>query len=223
MIVYSRRARQTPAIRYQLPQCRYEAHVRDRMKKTKTEDATINMNTEMGSSLLSEKLDQSNYSSWEYKMNQYLVGQRYWTYINDGQENKPEITNANYPTWEQGANRVMYFLATCVHDHMLSHIRDAKTPKEAWEYLKKIFSANTSARKLQLRQHKTKRHVRVELHRQDQEKLRLTLLNQRQHQRRRDGSCVLGRPCARIHHVEDDNLGERNLSLVVQPPINAIG
>ena len=35
---------------------------------------------------------------------------------------------------------------------MLSHIRDAKTPKEAWENLKKIFAVNTSARKLQLRQ-----------------------------------------------------------------------
>ena len=35
---------------------------------------------------------------------------------------------------------------------MLSHIRDTKTPKEAWENLKKIFAADTSARKLQLRQ-----------------------------------------------------------------------
>ena len=110
------------------------------------------MNTQMGSSLASEKLDQSNYSSWEYKMNQYLVGQGYRTYINNAQENKPEITNANYPTWEQGVSRVMYCLTTCVHDHMLSHIRDAKMPKEAWENLKKIFAANTSARKLQLRQ-----------------------------------------------------------------------
>ena len=63
---------------------------------------------------------------------------------------KPNITNANYPTWEKGASRVMYCLATCVHDHMFSHIRDAKTHKEAWENLKKIFAANTSARKLQL-------------------------------------------------------------------------
>ena len=46
----------------------------------------------------------------------------------------------------------MYCLATCVHDHMLSHIRDTKTPKEAWENLKKIFATNTTARKLQLRQ-----------------------------------------------------------------------
>ena len=35
---------------------------------------------------------------------------------------------------------------------MLSHIRDTKKPKEAWEKLKKIFTANTIARKLQLRQ-----------------------------------------------------------------------
>ena len=85
-------------------------------------------------------------------MNQYLVGQGYWSYINDTQENKPEITNANYPTWEQGASQIMYYLATCVHDHMLSHIRDAKTPREVWENLKKIFTENTSTHKLQLRQ-----------------------------------------------------------------------
>ena len=85
----------------------------------------------MGSSLPSEKLDRSNYSSWAYKMKQYLVSQGNWSYINGAQENKLKITNANYPTWEQGASQVMYCLATCVHDHMLSHIRDAKTPKEA--------------------------------------------------------------------------------------------
>ena len=89
------------------------------------------MNTQMGSSLPSEKLDRRNYSSWEYKMNQYLVGQGYSSYIIGTHENKPEITHANYLTWEQGASRVLYFLAICVHDHMLTHICDAKTPKEA--------------------------------------------------------------------------------------------
>ena len=49
--------------------------------------------------LPSEKLDRSNYSSWEYKMNQYLVGQGYGSYIIGAHENKPEITHANYPTW----------------------------------------------------------------------------------------------------------------------------
>ena len=35
---------------------------------------------------------------------------------------------------------------------MLVYIRESKTPKEAWGNLKKIFVANTAARKLQLRQ-----------------------------------------------------------------------
>ena len=39
----------------------------------------INMNTQMGSSLPSKKLDWSNYSSWENKMNQFLVRQGHWS------------------------------------------------------------------------------------------------------------------------------------------------
>ena len=40
---------------------------------------------------------------------------------------------------------------TCVDDHMLGYIREAKTPKEAWENLKiQIFAANTTTQKLQL-------------------------------------------------------------------------
>ena len=85
-------------------------------------------------------------------MKHYLVGQGYWSYIIGAHEDQPIITDPEYATWEQASSRIMYCLATCVHDHMLSHIRDAKTPKEAWENLKKIFAADTSARKLQLRQ-----------------------------------------------------------------------
>ena len=101
----------------------------------------------MGSALPSEKLDRNNFASWEYKMHQYLVG-----HIEGAHIDQPIKTAPQYATWVQAASRVMYCLATCVHDHMLGYIRDAKTPKEAWENLKKIFAANTSARKLQLRQ-----------------------------------------------------------------------
>ena len=106
----------------------------------------------MGSALPSEKLDRNNFASWEYKMHQYLVGQGYWSYIEGAHKDRPIKTDPGYATWEQAASRVMYCLATCVHDHMLGYIRDAKTPKEAWENLHKIFAANTTARRLQLRQ-----------------------------------------------------------------------
>ena len=62
------------------------------------------MNTQMGNTLHREKLDMSNFSSWEYKMNQYLVGQGYWSSIKGAFEEKPAITNGNYPAWAQGVS-----------------------------------------------------------------------------------------------------------------------
>ena len=58
------------------------------------------MNAQMGGLLPSEKVVTINLSTWEYKMNQYVVDQGYWRYIDDTLENKPDITNANYLTWE---------------------------------------------------------------------------------------------------------------------------
>ena len=110
------------------------------------------MNTQMGSALPSEKLDRNNFASWEYKMHEYLVRQGYWSYIKGAHEDQPVAPAPEYATWEQAASRVMYFLVTCVHDHTLGYIRETKTPKEAWEDLRKIFAANTTARRLQLRQ-----------------------------------------------------------------------
>ena len=81
-------------------------------------------------------------------MNMYLLGQGCWSYINDVEENRHNPKNANYSTWEQAASRAMYFLATSVEGHMLSHIRDTKRPNEAWDNPMKIFSTNTTAQKL---------------------------------------------------------------------------
>ena len=65
---------------------------------------------------------------------------------------KPNPIHIDYPTWEQATRRVLYCLASCVHDHMLDYIREAKMPKDAWENLEKILVANTTTRKLLLRQ-----------------------------------------------------------------------
>ena len=64
---------------------------------------------------------------------------------------KPAANSWNLAVWEQGASCVMYCLVTCVQDHMLSYIRDADTPKAAWDNLKRLFTTCTLARKLQLR------------------------------------------------------------------------
>ena len=44
----------------------------------------------MGSSFPMDKLDHNKYTSWEYKMHQYLVGQGYWSYIKGAYDMKLE-------------------------------------------------------------------------------------------------------------------------------------
>ena len=102
--------------------------------------------------LLTEKLDRSNYASWSYKMRQYLLGHGYWSYVDGANDVTLEPTHRDFPTWEQSASRVLYCFVSCVSEQLLSYIRDARTPKDAWGNLKKIFVASTTARKLQLRQ-----------------------------------------------------------------------
>ena len=126
------------------------------------------MNTQMGSALPSEKLDRNKFASWKYKMHQYLVGQVYWSYIKGAHEYQPDPTTLEYATWEQAANCVMYWLVTCIHDHMLGYIREAKTPKEAWENLRKDFRGRHNPKKAstppRVEQRPTKGHVHHKLH-----------------------------------------------------------
>ena len=110
------------------------------------------MDRAMASLLPTEKLDRNYYASWSYKMHQYLLGHGYWSYVEGANDEAPESTHRDFPVWEQSASRVLYCFASCVGEQLLIYIRDAKTPKGAWENLKKIFTASTTARELQLRQ-----------------------------------------------------------------------
>jgi hypothetical protein len=110
------------------------------------------MDRGVGSFLLTEKLDRTNYASWSYKMHQYLLGLGFWSYVDDANDTVPDPTDAGFVAWEKSASRVMYYFASYVGEQLLCYIRDAGMPKAAWENLKKIFVASTTARKLQLRQ-----------------------------------------------------------------------
>ena len=110
------------------------------------------MDRGMASSLPMEKLDRNNYASWSYKMHQYLLRHGYWSYVDGANDTTPKSTHRDFPAWEQSASRVLYCFASCVGEQLLSYIRDAKTPKDAWGNVKKIFAASTTTMRLQLRQ-----------------------------------------------------------------------
>ena len=80
----------------------YVVGICDQRKKLRRRMSTPTMNTQTGTSLPMENFDHNNFPSWDYKVNQYLVGQGYWGYID-----------------EQAMSRVLYCLGTRVYDQML--------------------------------------------------------------------------------------------------------
>ena len=92
-------------------------------------------------------------------MTNFLMGKGYWEYIEGDQEKAPEIPKDN-PTaaklktlkdWNQGAQKVMYWVSVSIQDTMIGHIQDATSPKEAWDRLLSFDTTNTKASKLQLK------------------------------------------------------------------------
>ena len=86
------------------------------------------MDRGMTSSLLTEKLNRSNYASWLYKMHQYMLGHWYQSYVEGANDATPDLTRRDF-----------------------LDIWDAKTPKDASVNLKRIFAAIKITRKLQVR------------------------------------------------------------------------
>ena len=111
------------------------------------------------SSIVNEKLDKNNFQAWKFRMTNFLNGKGYWEFIS-GDEKEPELPEENptpqqvqaFKAWHERASKVMYCLSISVTDVMIGHIQDAATPKDAWDTLVKLYSTNTKARKMQLKQ-----------------------------------------------------------------------
>ncbi|GMI76966.1 hypothetical protein like AT1G21280 [Hibiscus trionum] len=97
------------------------------------------------------KLNNDNYNTWSTCMMSYMQGQDLWEIFNGSEKEQPEVEYANgmLRKWKIKAGKAMYALKTAVEEDMLEHIRDVKTPNEAWETFTKLFSKKNDT-KLQL-------------------------------------------------------------------------
>jgi hypothetical protein len=55
-------------------------------------------------------------------------------------------------TWHEKVRKVLYWLFVSVSDSMIVHIQHAKSLKQAMDTLVKMYSTNTQAHKMQLKQ-----------------------------------------------------------------------
>ncbi|GMI95275.1 hypothetical protein HRI_003196800 [Hibiscus trionum] len=88
------------------------------------------------------KLNNDNYNTWSTCTMSCMQGQDLWEIVNGSEKEQPEVEDANYMLrkWKIKAGKTMYALKTTVDEDILEHIRDVKTPNEAWETFTKLFS-----------------------------------------------------------------------------------
>ncbi|XP_047256223.1 uncharacterized protein LOC124888976 [Capsicum annuum] len=98
-----------------------------------------------------KKLNNQNYNSWSTCMMSYLQGQDLWEVVNGNEVTSPETedTNGILRKWRIKGGKAMFALKITVEEDVLEHIRDAKTPQEAWNTFAKLFSKKNDT-KLQL-------------------------------------------------------------------------
>ncbi|KAF7843935.1 Retrovirus-related Pol polyprotein from transposon TNT 1-94 [Senna tora] len=109
---------------------------------------TVKRMADMGCSVNGmEKLNSNNYNTWSTRMRFYLLSQDLWSLVG-GEETQPLTGEEDLKKWKVRAGKAMYVLSVMVEDDILHHIKEAKTPKEAWDALIGLY-ARTNDAKLQ--------------------------------------------------------------------------
>lgn len=75
-------------------------------------------------------------------MSSYMQGQDLWEVVNGSEVTRPvaEDANGSLRKWKIKAGKALFALKTTIEEEVLEHIRDAITPKEAWDTLATLFS-----------------------------------------------------------------------------------
>ena len=90
-------------------------------------------------------INSNNYGSWSTRMKFYLLGQDLWAIV-DGDDATQPTEAEQLKKWKVKAGKAMYVLTMAVEDDLLQRIKDAKTPKEAWDTLTALFAKTNDAK-----------------------------------------------------------------------------
>ena len=89
------------------------------------------MDKEMGGAFPTDKLDRSNYASWDYNIHQFVLGHGYMSTIHGENETMSDSAHKDFSICGEAANRILCCLASFLQGQMLGYILDTKTSKEA--------------------------------------------------------------------------------------------
>lgn len=100
------------------------------------------------SEIVCVKFSGKNYFAWEFQFQIYVQGKELWGII-DGMDNKP-TDPIKAAEWTAKDARVKSWLLQTMDSSLVINLRPYKTAKAMWDYLKKVYAQNSSARRFQL-------------------------------------------------------------------------
>ena len=85
---------------------------------------------------------------WRTCMESYLQGQDLWEVIvgTEVTSPPPDDEAGNIRKWKINVGKAMFAIKTTIEEELMEHIKDATTPKEAWDSLALWFSKKNDAR-----------------------------------------------------------------------------
>nr|CAD1834390.1 unnamed protein product [Ananas comosus var. bracteatus] len=94
-----------------------------------------------------KKLNNHNFGYWQTCIESYLQGQDLWEVIGGAETTSPQKENAEvFRKWRIKAGKAMFVPKTTIEEELLEHIKEADTPKAAWDTLASLFSKKNDAR-----------------------------------------------------------------------------
>ncbi|KAG6529275.1 hypothetical protein ZIOFF_011472 [Zingiber officinale] len=108
----------------------------------------FNFSGRMPTETLAIKFTGKNYATWEFQFWMFLKGKELWGHI-DGSLMAPENAK-DLGQWETKDARIISWLLGSIEAHMVNNLGPFNTAKEIWDYLKRIYHQDNTARRFQL-------------------------------------------------------------------------
>jgi hypothetical protein len=102
----------------------------------------------MSTETLSIKFTGKNYAAWEFQFRMFLKGKELWRHID--RTSPAPANDAEFSQWETKDARIISWILASIEGHMVNNLRSFGTTREMWDYLKRIYHQDNTARCFQL-------------------------------------------------------------------------
>ncbi|XP_050877608.1 uncharacterized protein LOC127081390 [Lathyrus oleraceus] len=89
-----------------------------------------------------------NYSAWEFQFKMYVRGKGLWSHLDDVSKAPAEKTALD--VWETKDAQIITWILNSIDPQMINNLRSFSTAQEMWNYLKRIYNQDNSAKRFQL-------------------------------------------------------------------------